>query len=341
MEKKISVIIPCHNVEKYAERCFASLEAQTIGLDVLELILVDDASTDGTRELLYQFQRKHAESVKVIALEENVRQGGARNRGLAIASAPYIGFVDSDDWIEPDMYEKMYEKAITYDCDIVFCRNVRDDGSGSEKMGRTGKEDCLFQIDADEQREEFIASCILGVGVWDKIYKKELIIDNDIHFLEKMAYEDIHWGAMFYLYAKRVYILEDKLYHYYINTQSTVLHRNQKYHFDFFRVNLNKMEEYEVRGAWLHYTEGVEYDFLLTYYIAGIKLLAHRFDEVPYDVFYEMQNTVQTLIPNYRENKYVQRDAKEIYKLLFGLIDQKVEQKEIDQMLAIVRETML
>lgn len=341
MEKRISVIIPCHNVEAYVERCFCSLEEQTIGLDALEIILVDDASTDGTRELLYCFAEKHADSVKVIPLDENVRQGGARNRGLEIASAPYIGFIDSDDWIEPDMYEKMYEKAATYDCDIVFCRNVRDDGTGRDVVGRTEKEDCLFQIDTVEQREGFLASNIIGVGVWDKIYKREIIFDNHIRFLEKMAYEDIHWGALFYLYAKRVYILEEKLYHYYINTQSTVLNRNQKYHFDFFRVNLKKMEEYERRGAWARYKEGVEYDFLLTYYIAGIKLLAHRFDEVPYDVFYEMQNTVQLLVPNYKVNKYVQREVREIYILLFGLIEQSLERKKIDQMLATVREIHL
>lgn len=341
MEKKISIIVPCHNVEKYIERCVDSLVNQTIGLSALEIILVDDASEDRTREYLYDYQKKYPQSIFVIALDENVRQGGARNRGLEIASAPYIGFVDADDWTQPDMYEKMYHKAAAYNCDIVFCRNVRDDGSGTKKAGRTGLEDRFLLIDSKEKREEFIASDLIGGGVWDKIYKREIIFENRIRFLEKLAYEDIHWGAIFYLYAVRVYIIEDRLYHYFVNHNSTVLSRNQKYHYDFFKVNLLKMEEYEARGAWKEYKEAVEYDFLLTYYIAGIKLLAHRFDAVLYEVFYEMQNTIRALIPEYKKNKYLNRDAGEMYKLLITLIDQPLKEADIDQVLEMARKVDL
>lgn len=148
-------------------------------------------------------------------------------------------------------------------------------------------------------------------------------------------------GAIFYLYAVRVYIIEDRLYHYFVNHNSTVLSRNQKYHYDFFKVNLLKMEEYEVRGAWKEYKEAVEYDFLLTYYIAGIKLLAHRFDAVLYEVFYEMQNTIRALIPEYKKNKYLNRDAGEMYKLLITLIDQPLKEADIDQVLEMARKVDL
>lgn len=341
MRKKISIIVSCHNTEDYVERCVDSILSQTIGYNALEVILVNDASIDRTGEKLCQYKKKYPDNVIVINLEENVRQGGARNRGLEVATAPYIGFVDSDDWIEPDMYEKLYEKAEEYDCDIVFCRNIRDNGNGTKFDRKTGNQSCFLHINTAEKRSEFIASNLIGVGVWDKLYRREIIFKNHIHFLEKMAYEDIHWGALFYLYAKRVYILEERLYHYFVNLNSTVLKKNQSYHYDFFRVNLKKMEEYEQRGAWASYKEAVEYDFILTYYIAGIKLLAWRFDQVPYDIFYEMQETVRTLVPSYKINKYMKRDAKEIYRLLAELIEQPMTKQDIDQLMENVRRLKL
>ncbi len=103
MDKLISIIIPCYNVQSYIDRCFQSLLAQTIDFDRLEIILVDDCSTDATWEKLTAIEAAYPESVMIIHCDENGHQGTARNIGLTYASAPYIGFVDSDDWIEPDM----------------------------------------------------------------------------------------------------------------------------------------------------------------------------------------------------------------------------------------------
>lgn len=338
---EISIIIPCHNVEEYLGRCMQSILAQTIGIDKLEIILVNDASTDKTWDIIMQYEAEYPQNIIAINLIENVRQGGARNQGLGVASGRYITFVDSDDWIEPDMYEKMYGKMQEYDCDIVFCRNFRDDGTQKGFQKRTGKEDRFLVIDSEEKRSEFIASNLIGVGVWDKLYRRELILEHDIWFLEKMAYEDIHWGAILYLYAERVYMLEERLYHYFVNTDSTILKKNMMYHLDILQVNLLKWEEYIKRGALQRFPEAVEYDFLLTYYIAGIKMLAQRFDVVPYEVFYEMQKTVKLLVPDYKKNKYLNRDAKEVYKLLLGLVETSLSEQEIDMLLADVRKIKL
>ena len=93
--------------------------------------------------------------------------------------------------------------------------------------------------------------------------------------------------------------------------------------------------------AWASYKEAVEYDFILTYYIAGIKLLAWCFDRVLYDIFYEMQETVSTLVPSYKTNKYMNRDAKEIYRLLVELIEQPMTKQDIDQLMENVRKLKL
>ena len=90
MEKKVSVIIPCYNIEIYIDRCLVSLERQKIPMEELEIILVDDHSTDGTWEKLQIFEAKYPESVLIIHNDVNIRQGAIRNMALAYATAPYI-----------------------------------------------------------------------------------------------------------------------------------------------------------------------------------------------------------------------------------------------------------
>lgn len=123
---EISVIIPCYNVEKYIDRCLESVVAQTIGLDMIEIIVINDASTDNTLKKLYEWERRFPENIMVVTYEENLRQGGARNIGLEYASGQYIGFVDADDWIERDMYRLLYEKMCTMRFDAVKCKYVRE-----------------------------------------------------------------------------------------------------------------------------------------------------------------------------------------------------------------------
>jgi glycosyltransferase involved in cell wall biosynthesis len=97
MSDKVSVIIPCYNVEKYIERCLESLERQTIGIGHMEIICVDDASSDGTEDILRSWEKKYPGSIKVVLSERNNRQGAARNIGMQYASGDWVSFVDSDD----------------------------------------------------------------------------------------------------------------------------------------------------------------------------------------------------------------------------------------------------
>ena len=119
--KKVSVIIPCFNATKYLPKCFMSLVQQTIGIDQIELIFVDDASTDedATWNMLQEFERAYPESIKILKLEENMRQGGARNVALQYATGEYIAFVDADDFVSENFLLETYEKAKESDADII------------------------------------------------------------------------------------------------------------------------------------------------------------------------------------------------------------------------------
>lgn len=111
-------------MEKYIDRCLSSVVQQSIGMEHMQIILVNDASTDNTLEKLLLWETRYSDNILVITYEQNLRQGGARNIGLNYATGDYIGFVDSDDWIEPDMYEVLVEKMFEGVYDVVNCQLI-------------------------------------------------------------------------------------------------------------------------------------------------------------------------------------------------------------------------
>jgi len=116
---KVSIIIPVYNCEAYLPQCIASLRAQT--LEEIEMIFVCDASPDGSLAILRKAEKEDAR-IRVIAFPENRGVSAARNAGIDAAQGEYIGFCDSDDWVEPPMYGRLYEMAKTHSADISFCR---------------------------------------------------------------------------------------------------------------------------------------------------------------------------------------------------------------------------
>ena len=124
--KKISVIVPCYNVEREIDRCVQSLVDQTLSISNMELILVDDASEDSTANKLSVWEERYPDSIIVIRCTENGKQGTARNIGMQYATGEYIGFVDSDDYVEPAMYREMCRIADDERVDMVTCLFVRE-----------------------------------------------------------------------------------------------------------------------------------------------------------------------------------------------------------------------
>lgn len=107
---KISVIIPCYNVQKYIMRCFDSIYSQTYGFENLEVILIDDLSTDNTWSILESLQRQYPENVISLKIQKKGKCGGARNLGMDICTGKYITFVDADDYVHPDMLRVLYDR---------------------------------------------------------------------------------------------------------------------------------------------------------------------------------------------------------------------------------------
>lgn len=339
MDKLISIIIPCYNVEKYIDRCFDSLLSQTIGFDKLEIILIDDCSTDGTWDKLTAIEASYPESVMIIHCDENGRQGRARNIGLQYASAPYIGFVDSDDWIEPDMYEKLYAKMTAYQCDIVKCQEWRDTAKPDQVLAPklTGEQDRPLKIDTVEKRKIFIACTSIGCGVCDKLFTRDFLIQNNIFFPEKVAYEDLFFATLCYFYTTKVYILEERLYHYYVNPASTVLSPDASHHFDILTVHKMLWAECEGRGFLAEYRKEVEYQFLTLCYLVAMKIISLRLKKAPYNFFLELKEETLKRIPDYRANPYIKDYVTEMNQMLLQLLDLPISEQDLIAVCNVIR----
>ncbi len=336
---KISIIIPCFNVESFIDRCMQSIAAQTIGIENLEVILIDDASTDRTLERLRDWESRYPDQITVISYDENVRQGGARNRGLRRASAEYIGFVDADDWIEPDMYQMLYEKMQDRSCDVVRGKFVRHN--------RAGEADAQPQGVAHEDQEYHFTS-IHGfyleeygpVGNYGEfgsictgIFRRDRIIENECFFPEKLAYEDNYWTEILSLYIRSCYIVDRICYHYMTNPDSTVMKKNSDRHLERLEIEMMKLSRYKQLGV-LQYPEfyqKIQGNFILLYYVNTLFLLFTRCDCVPAQTINHMIRTVQKEFPDWESGAYMesmnglQRDTLQLLKRKEALSQEEVD----------------
>lgn len=201
---KISVIVPVYNVEPYLRKCLDSIVGQTYRN--LEIILVDDGSTDGSGAICEEYAEKDAR-VRTFH-QKNFGVSSARNRGLAAATGEFIGWVDSDDWIEPDMYEYLLKHQQREQSDITVCGRWEEYPYRSLQRGWAqervlNKEQALKQLLENDVMQNFL---------WDRLWKRELFADQ--RFPEGRTYEDIAVMHRLFLRAEEVLCLPEAKYHY-------------------------------------------------------------------------------------------------------------------------------
>lgn len=338
MDKKISIIIPCYNVEAYLDRCFESLKQQTLGFEKMELIFVNDASTDGTLNKLTALEEQYPDNIIIINFPENRRQGAARNAALEYASAPYIGYVDSDDFVDITMFEKMVAAIEKHGCDFVECRwdLARDEKhkTSVKKLGKPG----YLDLTKPSVRSEFIGTQIGLTALWNKVFKKSFLVDNDIFCPEQIRYEDIFFCYLAFLYANSYYRIDEALYHYFVNPEGTVQRKNQEYQFDKMDIALGFLETCRERGLAKQYKDDVEWLFLEKYYVYMLWEVFQEFPERSYSCYLLMQETVQELVPDYKNNPYRTWESNAFDNLMLNLLDHALDEKTFlelrDEMLA-------
>ena len=219
----LSVIIPVYNVENYLKKCLDSITTQT--LEDIEIICIDDGSTDNSPNILKEYSKKD-KRIKIIT-KENGGQATARNLGIKEAQGEYIAFVDSDDFIEPTMMEKLYSKAKDKNLDIAMCKIATYNNQTEEIKDNVWYymlgvfRDFEKDIFNHQDTKEF--TCNIAVTPYNKIYKTSLLKKNNILFPEGLIFEDEKFFYDTYLRAKRISIIDEFLYYYRINRKGSTV----------------------------------------------------------------------------------------------------------------------
>ncbi len=339
--KQISVIIPCYNVEKYIDRCLQSVVGQIFPVVDMEILCVNDASTDNTLEKLKEWEAKYPETIMIVDCEENGHLGKARNIGLSYASGKWIAFIDSDDWIEPDYLSRMIEAVSKVDYQIVACREQRDSSDTLtyfDNAGETG-EIRIFNVGNDTERRSFFLNQPLKLYAWGRIIRRDFLIDNELFFPEHLAYEDIVWGNLVNMYVERAALIERPMYHYFINPGSIVLKKNEAYHIDHITTQEIMWNQLTGRGFGAKFLPEIQYEYLYDGYLGMLKILALRYDEPSYSYFRLLQELTRSKVPEADVLRFVNdQGVPELHRLLFGMIHQYVSRDGFGQMVEILRK---
>lgn len=220
---KVSIIVPIYNVEKYLDRCMDTLLNQS--LKDIEIIMVDDGSPDNCPKMCDEYAKRDSR-VKVIH-KENAGLGFARNSGLEIARGEYIAFVDSDDYVEKDMYEQLYSAANTKQVEMVLCGFFRDKDGCRENglVANMPKENAVIDSCQDYvtnligQLPEIYYSMFYGYAVWNILFSGDIIRKYNIRFESERIYlsEDILFQIEYASKISKVLLYPTPLYNYCLN----------------------------------------------------------------------------------------------------------------------------
>lgn len=229
-ENMISIIVPIYNVRSYLEQCIESIIHQTY--KELEIILVDDGSTDGCSEICDHY--KALDDRIVVIHKENGGLVSARKTGIIAATGAYIAYVDGDDWIEPDMYETLYKKMVEEDVDVVLTGRYEDTGNYSRKVicelfaGRYNK--CSME-------EQVYSRMLVGgdfftwgifPSVWGNLYKKKDILQFQLRVENEITMgEDAAVVYPLLLSVRSIYVLDECFYHYRQSANSMVKQKGE------------------------------------------------------------------------------------------------------------------
>ena len=312
--KKLSVIVPVYNMNHDGNLnfCLDSLVNQTV--KDMEIIAVNDASTDDSLDVLYEYEKKFPDLFKVITYSENKKQGGAKNEGLKVASGEWIGFIDSDDWVSRDYYEKLIKKGEETGADIVGCdynivsshTYVRGNHVSSNNFNQVG-----------ELTKERMSNLFRSFGsMVIKIYKHEIIKENNLGFPEGIFYEDNCAARVWAPYFKHFEYINEDNYYYLQHDTSTVHTITEQRCLDRISAMNTMVDELTKRGLYDEYKDEIEnvytqlgFRITLFSYMLGCK-------EKKFSFVYYMKRDFKKKFPDFMKNKYYSIPNKEEEKMM-------------------------
>lgn len=287
---KVSVIVPVFNTEKYIEKCLESLVHQTLG--EIEIIIVNDGSLDQSQKIIDKFAEEHS-NIKAL-YKTNGGLSDARNHGLAVATGEYIAFVDSDDYVELNMFEAMYTKAVEEELDIVVCDTVIEYDNYSyilhSNMHFSDDTVCSYIYASPMACTRLVSRSVMEC----------------FSFQKGILYEDLNLTPTYITKTSRVGFLERPLYHY-VQRNDSIMNQQSfnKRFLDIFRVLENVKSIFEKSGIFLQYHDEIEYLYLIHLLrSATLRFIQYKDTKV---YLKQIVQTMQEEFPNWRKNKYLKQ----------------------------------
>ncbi len=344
MGKKVSVVIPCYNASEYLSQCLEYLLQQTIGIENMEIILVDDASTDNgaTRDLIVDYEQRFPDTIMAVFLEQNLRQGGARNVGVSYAGGEYLTFCDADDWILKETLEHCYRAAKEYNADVVEFNRINVGERDISVELEQGNGSHLIEVDTEEKKKDFILDLKKGdYGSQNKLYRLSMIQENHIVFPEHLIFEEIYFALPARLYAGRYYFLDERLYVYYVSPGSTIRSDwGREHKWDNLRVWILLVGDLEQKGLLQKYDQELEYLFLRL----GVGyMLAMLYPEyvLKKEEWKFLTESVKKLFPDVLQNVYLNDDSNEDNKVWNHLLQEWLTMEITDENVQTVNQYMV
>jgi len=314
---KLSIIVPVYNMagDGKLEYCLDSLVKQTVS--DYEIIAVDDCSTDGSLGILYRYQEEYPDRVRVIASPVNRKQGGARNLGLDAAIGDWIGMVDSDDWIDSKMYEKLIVRAEETGADVVGCDyTLVNEHTMEPGITIANNVDAQTGVLGQDQYRSLImrpGSMVI------KVYKKEVIEENHLRFPEGIFYEDNCASPIWMMYFKQFEKVNEPLYFYYQHEASTV----HKVSIERCHHRMESLElfvkEAKKRGFFERYDKEIEFRFSELYLKNTLFSYMQGSQKKEMKLLKELRKGIKTMFPEFEKNEYYYENTDTEQKKLLAL----------------------
>lgn len=314
---KVSVIVPIYNVEKYLEKCINSLLSQT--LEDIQIILVNDGSKDNSGNIAKEYEKNNNDRV-IYVEKENGGLSDARNYGLKYATGDFIAFLDSDDYIEKNAYEEMYNKAIEENADYVECDFIWEFPN---------------KIRVDKQypyknKKEMLS--FVRVVAWNKLIKRQLIIDNNLEFPKGLRYEDIEFTYKLIPFVNK-FAYVDKPFIHYVQREGSIANVQNERTAEIFTVLDNVIEFYKENNIYDEYRDELEYNYARYLLCSSLKRMCKIKDKtIREKLLTESWERLNSNFPNWKENvilktvnigknKYMRTVNKSTYKIYSKILE--------------------
>ncbi len=267
MNPKVSIIVPVYNVAPYLTRCLSSLAAQT--LDAVEVLVINDGSTDNSPSIIDDFVGRYPHRFRSF-VKPNGGPSSARNMGIENARGEYVGFVDGDDWVDPDMYLELFSKANTTDADIVVCGYVSVDlASNGRRYHRQGWS-TQFGMSMRDNHEYPL---FVAPYACNKLFRRALIVETGIRFPESLLFEDIPFTYSILVHANKVEKVQRALYMYARSRPGSTTHSYSPRNLEMLQTLTMLNDYYQSHGLFSEFE-----DELLK---INLRHIYYRFNELP------------------------------------------------------------